>query len=1388
MALSRTYHHYDTFREELAKAYPAFGHALWEPNPGEYPPVEVGDVGFIRQGKFHRLFNALHSENHPSNQRFGVPEDHEQLQPVPNHIDRGALNPNTFYSYGVSVVSGGLEALSAGSIGSAEVSFSCTKKQGAVLTLPVAAQREDTLTQDHFRKWITTHIDSWFAFTQKLGLGIGMGDIILVTGFHRTRSWSNITFNEVQTDAQFSLGVEVAGAFGASVNWRASSLRIQGAVPNHGPSGENLPENQCIFIRGFRVKRNFRKLPRIKAAAEPEPDPRGGGGEPEKEVVWIPSVTEYRDPLHVLLEYIAKSAPHCDMALVHDDDLERILGVGDKASLEIFQPGEVNQVMDYLERSRPEIESTSHSSLANDTIPPRTDMGHVTVAMLSAQLKSLDIANRAPLCDMDLVHDDNRERIPGTDNKTLDATMDCLLPPDALADTSAIMDSPEKLNLETGAMFGMHPLVSERPDKPLVVMCDHNTRRQKLIFTSARYCSYDVLKEKIEKNFSLSAHHFTIQWKDHDGEKNYIRDEVSLDEAIEYYHLGDEGSVRSPGSAFASRSSSRHHKITMFVQVCVEYDGPSLSDTSSLASIEVDSSDESQFSFPEELSSLRLDDDAIIVSSKDTRHRSHQGYRASSSFRNLLIGPSRSRIFGFASRASYNDEDSTGRNIRDNTNGRSFDNPASPERADPNDPFTEFTRLRLEEQLDGSLPHERPSLETDMWQAGLQDQYNLTKASLGVIPTFFTSDYTSSLNTSSSISDGAVDMDILLQRDEHGKYYYNYMGSGSSESAGDTEYEAPTKESQSNNDAGILQELLILQEVTGCNECGRDLDRVKYICTTCGEKAPTSRAAPEAVAATIGKGRTRESLSYVHHSPNANYNFQEPTYPHAHRVPITPHFTASNNTAYLSIYKPPPDLPSTPPTQTMLSRSTGPQMALVPSSSSGSSSSTACAGYELCNMCFTKAGVDHSLVDGVDALSSPPLPQTASELGIARGSAPKQKGQLRHAFMKRIWGLHGWRAIEQDQVSHHCSGCQSVLLGNRYKCGICDNFTICQACFGNSDVHNIHPIHPFLEMGVKLASRKRDRSEISDDPISDDNVDEPSLKHPGVQCFKLQDIVGARFRCVDCTNINIDICSNCETAGLPGNLDPSNGGHSSSHIMLKIPVPLSTHEAQNVSHRAHELRHGRDLTDLRGVSPLMHFSTGGISSLSTNTLSYGNDSRTDREGDYVHPKICDACDEPMIGVRYQCLNCPSKPSSFNLCSDCEVKSYKVHDPMHVFLKIHRPVDIPGPLYSEFPIIPILYRHPAGPPPGSPSANIPGDPAAYLRDLTHSFTLCDRHMRRIVGKWYRCALCATDLCADCEVHDIHNDTHLFLVFKAPVDTQAFRCTFPHPCQFTSMANI
>jgi hypothetical protein len=104
--------HYDIFREQLAIRYRAYGHALWEPNPGKlYPPVEVGDVGYIREGKFHRLFNALLPAEHPSHRTFGVPEYHEPLTlNVSEHLYSATLSPDNFHSAGVTVTAGALDA------------------------------------------------------------------------------------------------------------------------------------------------------------------------------------------------------------------------------------------------------------------------------------------------------------------------------------------------------------------------------------------------------------------------------------------------------------------------------------------------------------------------------------------------------------------------------------------------------------------------------------------------------------------------------------------------------------------------------------------------------------------------------------------------------------------------------------------------------------------------------------------------------------------------------------------------------------------------------------------------------------------------------------------------------------------------------------------------------------------------------------------------------------------------------------------------------------------------------------------------------------------------------------------------------------------------------
>jgi hypothetical protein len=106
----------NSFREELAIRYPNHGHALWEPDPGGlYDSVEVGDVGFIRNGYFYRMFNALVPPRDPPSESTGSPDTHHdhdlayppKLQPkTPNHIRRSTEPHQEFRSENVTKASG----------------------------------------------------------------------------------------------------------------------------------------------------------------------------------------------------------------------------------------------------------------------------------------------------------------------------------------------------------------------------------------------------------------------------------------------------------------------------------------------------------------------------------------------------------------------------------------------------------------------------------------------------------------------------------------------------------------------------------------------------------------------------------------------------------------------------------------------------------------------------------------------------------------------------------------------------------------------------------------------------------------------------------------------------------------------------------------------------------------------------------------------------------------------------------------------------------------------------------------------------------------------------------------------------------------------------------
>ena len=101
----------NVYAEQLAPR--AHGWPLWEPEPTKEGEVLIGDVGYIYDGGFFRLFNVTLPENHPVNAK-GVPEDfvrlnyNHRLHAVRDpYIDAGPLCSRSVQSFSVGGGGGG---------------------------------------------------------------------------------------------------------------------------------------------------------------------------------------------------------------------------------------------------------------------------------------------------------------------------------------------------------------------------------------------------------------------------------------------------------------------------------------------------------------------------------------------------------------------------------------------------------------------------------------------------------------------------------------------------------------------------------------------------------------------------------------------------------------------------------------------------------------------------------------------------------------------------------------------------------------------------------------------------------------------------------------------------------------------------------------------------------------------------------------------------------------------------------------------------------------------------------------------------------------------------------------------------------------------------------
>ncbi|KAF5316831.1 hypothetical protein D9619_006311 [Psilocybe cf. subviscida] len=666
---------------------------------------------------------------------------------------------------------------------------------------------------------------------------------------------------------------------------------------------------------------------------------------------------------------------------------------------------------------------------------------------------------------------------------------------------------------------------------------------------------------KVEQCFSLYATSFAVSYKDDDGEITDISTNHDLIEAIQYFSAGDDVPISSAASILSGRSFGAR-KITLRVNINVEYDGPSLSDTSSLASLDdFKSKNGSEASFSFGSPSVDLDDDSVTVSSRDPGTSASRSVRSGAGSGSLASGhipAGSSSLKGSRTAASqrYNDSQT-----QIDPSVASFDiishsdalNSTESQRIEsaaerfPEDPSAVFERLRLSESNrkdDSSSLDYESVVASDRGAAWIRDQNERAiRSMVGAYPEPSDTDGMSlSLN---SQDDGQLGGDLALERDQRGKYYYTYTSSSSShfqESVGDEvrggnsvagddapplrgprpssmqlRWVAAQQKETASNRRPNLQALSIQEEttdvipheidkellpflpvvgplpeiLTDCSNCGILLEAIRYICSTCGEKAPAQSLLSEQA----NQGD----------SPTTVYTYPPPQ----HRVFSSPNSSSSQtyigspDSIHSQRYKPLPSIPSAtslPYVQSMFNGSRG---HLSPTPSSSSSGSVPSAGYELCSACVESVGIRHAIEAGLNGPGTPPVgnglysahddPQRAQQW---RRTAPK-KGQLRHAYQEKVWGHHGWEDVVLDEaLVSKCSTCSAITDKKRYKCTSCSNLHICRACY--SQVHELHPTHAFLIIPDKPAENGT-IPDFSPDDLPDPN-EEISLKHPGVAC------------------------------------------------------------------------------------------------------------------------------------------------------------------------------------------------------------------------------------------------------------------------------------------------
>jgi hypothetical protein len=170
------------------------------------------------------------------------------------------------YSGSVTPVGAGIEA---------GWTFECSSQQGAVMVAPAGATLIEVLEEERFLRSIES-VGSWFKYAAEERRR-RFRSLILVTGVIKCRSWSVAAISNSSRansgKVVLSLLPAASGTLIASHSWR-EYLPTMG---HSGPKPSSQADNQCVFIRGYRIMKQdpILRLARTVKAADLQEGSKG---------------------------------------------------------------------------------------------------------------------------------------------------------------------------------------------------------------------------------------------------------------------------------------------------------------------------------------------------------------------------------------------------------------------------------------------------------------------------------------------------------------------------------------------------------------------------------------------------------------------------------------------------------------------------------------------------------------------------------------------------------------------------------------------------------------------------------------------------------------------------------------------------------------------------------------------------------------------------------------------------------------------------------------------------------------------------------------------------------------------------------------------------------